>query len=401
MFLFSLVNYDIYIWSIGLLFILLFLIVERIKIRKKALAESFILFVLLSIAALRFQLFLIEDVLPLYINAFWGNYWGLALCILTWLFIRSIALSNKKMLLVDTVAPLLWVHLSSFFIQFIIFLSSGKYLDFVEPITGEPSRYKSFLGSSNIVIGSIRPTGLLVEPSTYFYVVLALASLLIIFKGFKRNKVLLIFTIVSMYLSFSTAAVIIASLFILFLFFSSKFRKRYIIWIVIVSIALLVFGGGVLIVTVYTSQQEKFDQTSGIRLNLLTAVLNRDIHTSILAFGPFAVDKHITNASARIGVRDNTVASLNDSGILVFMWVEFGYFGIAIFLLMCYWQYRFGKRRFILFLIFSLSKANPFLPFFVMYFAVSILTISPARKSKLSTIKKGGLLLFDEEVGFG
>lgn len=400
MFLFSLVNYDIYIWSVGLILIWLFLIAEKIKIRKKVMAGSFILFLLLSIAALRFQLLLIDDVLPLYINAFWGNYWGLALCILTWLFIRSITLSNKRMLLADTVAPLLWVHVSSFFIQFITFLSSGKYLDFVEPITGEASRYQSFLGTSNIAIGSIRPTGLLVEPSTYFYVVLALSSLLVILKGFKRNKILLILTIVSMYLSFSTAAVIIASLFILFLLFSSRIRKRYIISIVIVSMALLVFGGGVLIVKLYGSQQEKFDQTSGIRLNLLTAVLNRDINTSILAFGPFAIDKNITYASTRIQARDNTVASLNDSGILVFMWVEFGYFGIAIFLFMCYWQYRFGKRRLILFLIFSLSKANPFIPFFVMYFAISILTVNPEKKLKFSKIKKEGLLLFNQKAGF-
>lgn len=375
----SLVSFNIYVWSIGLLFIILFLVIEKIQINRKATTESFILFVLLFLAALRFHLVLIGEVLSVYRDAFWGNFSGLLLCILVWLFIRSITLSNKRMFVVNTISPILWVHVVAFYAQLIYYLSSGKYLDFVEPVTGEQSRYESFYGATKFGIGSIRPTGLSVEPSTYFYVVLGLAILLILLGGFKKYRLLLILTIGSMYLSFSTAAVIIATLFVLYLFFSLRLRLRYYFSIAIIASGIIIFGKLSPLLDMYSSQQDKFQNSSGIRIDLIKLVLDRENSTQILAYGPFAIDKKITFSSTS-DLGNHTIASVNDSGIFVFMWLEFGYLGILLFIALCYWQYTRGIENLILFLIFSLSKANPFIPFFIFYFAVALLNLQIQNK---------------------
>lgn len=366
---FSLVSLTIYAWSLGLLLVGLFALLEKVQINKKALKESFLLIVLLIFAIFRFQLFLINQVLPVFSVAFWGNASILVLCVIAWLFLRSITLDKKNYMLIKILPKLLWVHVIAFYVQTVIFLLSGFYLDFVEPFTGIKSRFDTFIQLPISGVGSFRPTGLLVEPSTYFFVVLVFAALIVINKDFQKNRLLLILTIASMYLSFSTAAVIIATIFVIYLFFVQKVRLFYYSIFLILGLGIL-FSSGSSIVKLYLFQQDKFDETSDLRENLVSKVYNRDIENELFAFGPFAIDKDIARSTTGIG--NSTIASINDSGMMVFLWLEFGYFGVFLFLWLCYKQSRFGVKQLILFIIISLTKLNPFTPFFILFWGISI-----------------------------
>lgn len=345
------------------------MMIESVKLSRQALRDASILFLFLMLAAFRFQFFLKNKVLPIFVDAFWGNFSMLLLCILVWIGLRSILLSNKGNLLRSIAIPLLWIHVVAFYLQFVLYLSAGYYPDFVLLLTGEKSRFMAFEGAPVIGIGSFRPTGLLAEPSTYFYVALALATLIVIDQGFKSNKKLIVLTIISMFLSFSTAALIIASIFVIYLFFSQSIKKQYYVVMVIAIIAIAILGVGASVSKLYLSQEKKFTQSSAIRASLINAIINRDESAKFLAYGPFAVDRRISISSTGKKGQE-TMASLNDVGMLVFFVIEFGYLGVILFLGLCYLIFKKSRNKLFLFLIFSLTKANPFIPFFILYIAV-------------------------------
>lgn len=379
--LFSLVSHTIYAWSIGLVCIIFFVIIEKISLKNKAIFESFLLFFILLIAIVRFQIDLIDKVLPIFSISFWGNASVFCLCILVWLFFRSILLDNKNKLIIRILPIILWLHIIAFYVQSILFLLTGYYLDFVEPFTGIKSRFDTFVNSTISGIGSFRPTGFMAEPSTYFFVVLVLASLIVINKGFQRNRIVLILTIISMYLSFSTAAVIIATVFIIYLFLILRVRIFYYFILLFLGLGIFFFIGSS-IFQLFLFQQDKYVETSDLRENLVLMVINRELDDAIFAYGPFAVDKEIARSST--GGGDNSIASLNDAGVLIFLWLEFGYLGILIFVLMCYRQKKIGLKHVLLFLIISFTKINPFSPFFIIFWGVSILSERNEKKDKLS-----------------
>src|SRR5699024_9206627 len=261
-------------------------------------------------------------------------------------------------------------HVAIFFLQSLIFLSTGNYIDFVAPFTGIESRYASF-SETFAGIGGFRPTGLYVEPSTYFLGVLTLAILLLINDGFSKHKKLFGFTIVSMYLSFSTAAVIIATIFVFYLIYSQELNRRFYVITSVAAIVLLVVSTSK-INKLYQSQIDRLaSRASDMRVTLVKIVANRDFDKSITAYGAYATDDKTTKlTNAKFGNRD--AGAINDAGLFIFMWARFGYLGIIYFVILCIWQYKVSKNRFWLFLILSLTKISLFHPLFVFYFALSV-----------------------------
>src|SRR5690606_31535567 len=122
---------------------------------------------------------------------------------------------------INIIPVLLLIHISAFYLQFAVYLISGYYIDLLEFFTGEKSRYISFTTSLS-GIGTIRPTGFHIEPSTYFTVILSLVSILLIHRGIRKNFIIVSVSILSMYLSFSTAAFIITTLLVLHIIFKYK-----------------------------------------------------------------------------------------------------------------------------------------------------------------------------------
>ena len=184
-----------------------------------------------------------------------------------------------------------------------------------------------------------------------------------------------------MYLSFSTAAVIIATVFIIYLFLILRVRIFYYFILLFLGLGIFFFIGSS-IFQLFLFQQDKYVETSDLRENLVLMVINRELDDAIFAYGPFAVDKEIARSST--GGGDNSIASLNDAGVLIFLWLEFGYLGILIFVLMCYRQKKIGLKHVLLFLIISFTKINPFSPFFIIFWGVSILSERNEKKDKLS-----------------
>lgn len=368
-FILTLVSHTIYAWAIGLLLIIVFLVVEKVPLKKQALIESLAFFMLLLISVIRFVTSIVNKTLPYFQNAFWGNTSLYVLCISAWLILRSIMLGNKKRELISLIAPILKVHIAIFYLQFFLYLITGYYLDLVEPFTGGASRYANLYTGPKPEIGSFRPTGFFVEPSTYFGAVLMLASLLLFFDGFRKHKKLFLLAILSMYLSFSTAAAIITTIFIIYILWTGKFGKRLYTYIVLIAIIIGVSAGSS-IYSFYQSQSSRFDKTSGLRYGLITAVLNRDPSEVIMAKGAYAVDDNLAFSSTT-AFGNSSIASFNDSGLLIYLWLIFGYLGCFYFLLLSRWQYKCGKKNLILFILISLTKISPFTPLFILYFAFS------------------------------
>src|SRR5690606_32364124 len=68
---------------------------------------------------------------------------------------------------VKPISIVLIIHLMFWYLQFVIWLLSGNYLDFLEPITGESQRYLSLKGLTFGGSRMPRFTGLYSEPGTY------------------------------------------------------------------------------------------------------------------------------------------------------------------------------------------------------------------------------------------
>ena len=371
LFLLTLISHTIYAWALGLGLLLTYCFIYRISISRKAALEGSILLALIIFSALRFQIFLVDEVLPIFIDAFWGRFANLILCVLLWVTLRSILQTKERSNIFILLKPILIIHVGTFYLQFIVFLISGNYLDFLEPFTGEESRYLSF-DSSLSGIGSFRPTGFFSEPSTYFICVLALLSLILIHQSFQKNKILFFITLLSMYLSFSTAAVIIATLFIVYLLYIHKKNLKLYIVVIFMAVLLSIFNMSKLD-TLYQSQVNKADTTSEIRFALIDLASKRNDTDAIFGLGLFAVDSDIyTAAVSGTGVR-REAASLNDSGLVIFLWVSFGYMGFVLFLFLCTIEKLAGRRRLILFILLSLTKISLFHPLFIFYLAASLI----------------------------
>jgi len=370
-FLLTLVSHTIYSWAIGLLFVLVYIGIEKIPLKKKPLYESWFFLFLIIIAVIRFHLFVKGDVLPLYSDAFLGNTARFVLCVGVWFSIRLITLDDKIKHLISLIAPLLKLHVAIFYIQFITYLLIGYYIDFVEPFTGEESRYAPGFTESFVGVGGFRPTGLLVEPSTYFFVVLTLAILLLISSEFSNHVRLFIFTVVSMFLSFSTAAIIIATLFVCYIIYEQKLSWRFYLITSLCVIPMLFLSTSKLN-ELYQTQVKRIEGSAAeIRLNLVEMVMNRDIENVISAHGVYAIDDNISKETRAV-FRGREVSSINDAGLFIYMWARLGYLGIVYFIILCTWQYKLSRNRLLLFLLLSLTKIGLFHPLFVFYFAYSI-----------------------------
>ncbi|WP_211481894.1 hypothetical protein [Arachidicoccus rhizosphaerae] len=362
----TLISHGIFVWASGLFFIFLFVQVEKEPIKKRALFESIVFLILLVFSIIRFGFFLSGKILPYFVSAFWGNLSLYILCILAWLVLRSIEIGKFRNSLKNVYAPILKIHVAIFYFQFIVYLFFAHYIDFLEPFTGQQSRYNAnFAVIQGIHV--VRCTGLFVEPSTYSGVVLFLVSLLLICNGFKKNRRLLVFAIISIFLSFSTAAVIIASLFVVYILISERYSLKAYIYIIISTLLLAFFAGGK-IIDFYNAQDSRYNQASGLRYRFIEVVLNRNNDEALFAKGAFALENKL--ALSTTGDNGNkSIASLNDSGLLFFLWAKFGFLGIFYFVILCLWQLKSSRKNLVFFLFVSSTKVTIFCPLFVLYFS--------------------------------
>jgi hypothetical protein len=260
-------------------------------------------------------------------------------------------------------------------------LATKHYVDFVEPVTGEKSRYLNYASVNPIF--SYRPTGLYVEPSTYSAAVGAMAVgyiLLCRAKGIRPAKMPVILAIVSMLVTQSAAAVIQA---IILLVAVVLVQSRNIRMWWVTALALLLIASPGVIAAYFDSFMLKFNTDSGIRYALVQYVFElRHGWDFVFGYGPFGLENKLYRL-ADDGVGTPTVASLNDAGLLNFFLVKFGMAGFLI-PIGIFWSMRkdvAGILFFAMLMSVKLSYMNP-----VLYFGLLPLVLRLREPYKMDRV---------------
>ncbi|EHH8678328.1 hypothetical protein J4Q07_004660, partial [Escherichia coli] len=164
-------------------------------------------------SAIYFNLYGFLDVHPEKVEAFWGNYFSyLALIMFIVMYIQIASNKNIYSKLYNAIKYVIIVHVLIITLQGIVFYTTGTYIDFVEPFTGEASRYENYLESASFA--KIRFTGLYVEPSTYAaaIVTLVLTKSILATQLNKGNDYFDYIALLSAILTFSSASIIYANI---------------------------------------------------------------------------------------------------------------------------------------------------------------------------------------------
>lgn len=282
----------------------------------------------------------------------------------------SYLLEKHRKITLNVLKTILVVHLVFFFTQFVYFYTTGNFIDYIMPITGEEQR--SFGGNYEIDSSGtelIRATGLFNEPgtySTYIFLILSLVKQLEseIFKK-ERLTALDLFTVVSVLLSFSVFGFIFSAFFIIKFVLKSNFKTKFII---IISSIPLVFLA--------------YDRYLSVRFS-------KDAETSGVGFRTRAIDMYIENAqndpfnllfgySNFVNVNDlfNTFIVWNDLGFLFSIILSLGVIGFFLFALITIPRI---KTHYLAITILCLSKLS--ITTFFLWFFLSNLYL-PRRKNE-------------------
>ncbi|PML94607.1 hypothetical protein [Vibrio breoganii] len=378
LFLLSLLSHSIFAWALGLAFLSFGVLsgYDKQNSTNRILYEGIILYSILCILAVKFLTYDIYEASLYFSDAFVGNFALFTLLIITWSHYRLLLKINVN--LEAIVKWLLIIHVSLFLIQLIIYIQFNYFIDFVKPFTGVDSR-ANFFSQAAIYSNTIRATGAYVEPSTYTG---AMTCLLGIYLILTKNKAdtLIFAVLLTMYLSMSSSGIIIASLFAFYLVTCNLKNKHTMILIAVLStltaiIIYLYFYD--IILNFYELQIAKIGRGGGARTGLLDIILKRDNLQFIIGYGPFAHDNYLLTKLP--GVGDGTIVSINDSGLFIFMGVQFGLVGFVgfVFLLILIFRKTKSILTTSLFIILSLCKVALFHPLFLLTLAFFINTYNP------------------------
>jgi hypothetical protein len=212
------------------------------------------------------------------------------------------------------------------FLQTALLLVSNTYIDFVQPVTDEASRYHNYADLNPVF--AYRPTGLFVEPSTFSAVVASMAVGYILLSRARQQEphALPIFlTLLAMLITQSTAAIV--QCVVLLIVMVAQWRSARVITAVVCVVALV--ASPTLLHAYFNSFTLKMDATSAIRFQLLDFVYSsRTGWDWLLGYGPFTLENslyHLANPDGGL-----QVASLNDAGLLQYFVVRFGIAGLLI-----------------------------------------------------------------------
>lgn len=211
--------------------------------------------------------------------------------------------------------------------QTVCLVVTNTYIDFVEPITGEASRFHNYENLNPVF--AFRPTGLYVEPSTFSAAVGAMAIgyvLLCRARGRQANPWALLLTIVAMLITQSTAATVQCLVLMFAVLLMQK--KSVQIWGAVLC-GVFVLAAPAFLSAYYGNFMMKMDESSGIRLSLLDYIYHtRNGWDLLFGYGPFTLEESLYHSANPGG--EFQVASLNDAGLLHYFVVRFGLIGLAI-----------------------------------------------------------------------
>lgn len=221
------------------------------------------------------------------------------------------------------------LHLILFFLQLIIYLVTGEYLDFNNMLREE---YANTAYISRDVVGliiPIRATGVFSEPSFFSMSILPFVA----FIHYRKCSPKLVYlgTLTSL-LSLSAAAIVITLAWMLSLLWG-KINRKLIVFLPVIALCSVV-AGGVAYDRIFESKD--YDAT-GARLRFVGEIKNRGAARNILGAG-FFYDEFGGN-----GVTLISAAAIRDSGMYVMLLYSGGVVGLLIFLSMLLYWFRFGR----------------------------------------------------------
>ncbi|WP_272515412.1 hypothetical protein [Providencia sp. PROV214] len=245
-------------------------------------------------------------------------------------------------------------------LQLVTVYVTDYYIDFIEPITGETSRYTNYiLGGALSGILKYRVTGLYVEPSTYASAITCLIASAL---ALNINRKLINIAAITLLLNFSTIGIILFFLVLI----SIYFRKIKVIHASIAAIAIIV-ACIIYSDTLFYFIDDfiyKLENTSGSRFKLIEYIyFDTDGHLNFFGSGFFNIPSELY---AKIKSGDHSVAALNDAGLFNFIYLKFGILSIIP---ICYFFYKIkGVSLKLLFACILISKISFMYP--VLYLAL-------------------------------
>lgn len=361
-FLLSLLNHTPYVY-IPAVFLLVFYMASLHDVTKISNGEmiatlTYFLFILFSSI---YFLTISIDVSDASRNSFTNNLLFSFILFIIVFSIYRICKSEKGMLdLKFSISFILILHVSIFMLQLVTVYVTGYYIDFVEPVTGEASRYINYiLGGALSGVLKYRATGLYVEPSTYAS---AMTCVIASAVALNVNRKIINIAIITLLLNFSTIGIIL----FFFVSISIYFNKIKLIHASIAAIAIIVMG------IIYSDTLfyfiddfiYKVENTSGSRFKLLDYIYF-DTHGNLNLFGSgfFNIPSELY---AKITYGDYSVAALNDAGLFNFIYLKFGILSIIP---ICYLFYKINRvSSKLLFACILISKISFMFP--VLYLAL-------------------------------
>jgi len=249
------------------------------------------------------------------------------------IFIQKLALSiflfafviifykDREDILFKSIEYALWIIVGLWIMQFVVYYTTGEYIDLLEPFAHRPQRYQAyFITETTFPIDIIRPTSIYIEPGTYAVNTLPLLILSYLY----RNKLTLLHGLVLLtdFMSLSLFGIIVAVLFILVTVihqFEFKINKQNILVIVL----FLLIGIGVQEYLHFRFITEENTGALGIRENAIGYWLSQGSHDLIFGLG---------NAN-KVFLQD---AIVDDSGFIFKLFFEYGIFALLILFFMTY-----------------------------------------------------------------
>jgi hypothetical protein len=206
-------------------------------------------------------------------------------------------------------------------------IATNTYIDLVEPVTGEPSRFHNYENLNPVF--AYRPTGLFVEPSTFSAVVAVMTIgyvLLCRARAHEPRALPLVLTLVAMLVTQSTAATVQCGVLLIAVLWTQKKSIRI---LTAVACVIALVASPSLLQAYFDSFAMKMDETSAIRLELLDYIYHvRSGWDWLVGYGPFTLEGslyHLANPNGGL-----QVASLNDAGLFQYFVVRFGILGLVI-----------------------------------------------------------------------
>ena len=266
---------------------------------------------------------------------------------------------KQHQLLFTSINSALILFVFAWYLQFFVYYTTGHYIDFLQPITGEAQRYQAYFSSSSFFI---RPTSVFNEPGTY-----AMATLPYLVLSYLENRKLTrlhYFTLASYFLSLSLFAIVVAAAFVIIVMLYKILSDPSINKGKMISIFLIV--SSILLLGIKTYNDYRFNSAVNLRqIDLRANVIN----------GWLAEDEKSLIFGNGFDINEKT-ADATDSSLYFRVVYDYGLLSLPLFILCFYMAW--GLPLFFILVVF-LTKISYF-HYLFWYFMAALMVLNQRKR---------------------